>query len=108
MGAVGPIQYIVTVNGRIRSFNKSTGLADGALNLDPDVLFQSVRSASTSDPRIRYDRLSGRWFVTMIDVANTNNRILIAVSSGSTITSASNFTFFDIPSDSTSPTLRPA
>jgi IPT/TIG domain len=104
MGAVGPSQYIVTVNGRFRSFSKTTGLSDGALNVDPDVFFGSVRSDNTSDPRIRYDRLSGRWFITMIDVNGTNNRILIAVSSGSTITSASNFTFFDVPSDSTAPT----
>jgi len=104
MGAVGPTQFIVTVNGRFRSFSKSNGLADGALNVEPDVFFGSVRSAGTSDPRIRYDRLSGRWFITMIDVSGTNNRILIAVSSGSTIASASNFTFFDIPSDSTAPT----
>jgi hypothetical protein len=104
MGAVGPSQYLVTVNGRFRSFSTTTGLADGALNVDPDVFFGSVRSAATSDPRVRYDRLSGRWFITMIDVNGTNNRILIAVSSGSRITSASSFTFFDIPSDSTAPT----
>src|SRR5207244_8839375 len=36
MGDVGPGQYIVAVNGRIRSFNKSTGVADGALNADTD------------------------------------------------------------------------
>ncbi len=104
MGAVGASQYLVTVNGRFRSFSKTTGLADGALNVDPDVFFSSVKSAATSDPRVRYDRLSGRWFITMIDVNSTNNRILLAVSSGSTIASASNFTFFDIPSDSTAPT----
>jgi hypothetical protein len=104
MGAVGPTQYIVTVNGRFRSFSKTTGLADGALNVDPDVFSSLVRTENTSDPRVRYDRLSGRWFITMIDVNGTDNRILIAVSSGSAVTSASNFTFFDIPSDSTSPT----
>ena len=103
MGAVGPTQVIVTVNGRLRSFSKTTGLADGALNVDPNVFFNSVRSANTSDPRIRYDRLSGRWFITMIDINGANNRILLAVSSGSTIASASSFTFFDVPSDTTSP-----
>jgi IPT/TIG domain len=103
MGAVGPSQFLVTVNGRFRSFSKTTGLADGALNVDPDVFFGSVRSDNTSDPRVRYDRLSGRWFITMIDVNSTNNRILLAVSSGSTIASASSFTFFDIPSDTTAP-----
>ena len=29
MGAVGPSQFIVAVNGRLRSFAKATGLADG-------------------------------------------------------------------------------
>src|SRR5439155_7537543 len=42
MGAVGPAQYIVCVNGRIRSFNKITGVADGVLNANTDVFFQSV------------------------------------------------------------------
>src|SRR6059036_288708 len=68
MGAAGPSQYIVCVNGRIRSFNKSTGVADGVLNANTDVFFQSVMTPPvtnnfTSDPRIRYDRLSQRWFV---------------------------------------------
>lgn len=105
MGAVGPSQFIVAVNGRIRSFNKATGIADGALNLDMDIFFASVKtpiggtitSNFTSDPHIRYDRLSGRWIVVMIDVPNnatTANRILVAVSSGGTISSASSFTFF--------------
>lgn len=73
MGDVGPTQYIVAVNNRLRSFNKTTGLADGALNSSPSIFFQSVMtpplgSNFVSDPRIRYDRLSGRWFITMIDV----------------------------------------
>jgi Quinohemoprotein amine dehydrogenase, alpha subunit domain III len=104
MGAVGPTQYVATVNGRFRSFGKANGLADGALNVDPNVFFGSVRSDNTSDPRIRYDRLTGRWFITMIDVSSTNNRILLAVSSASVITSTASFTFFEIPSDSTAPT----
>src|SRR5438552_658726 len=31
MGAIGPTQYIVDINGRIRTFNKTTGTADGVL-----------------------------------------------------------------------------
>jgi hypothetical protein len=103
MGAVGPTQFIVAVNGRIRSFSKTTGIADGALNADMDVFFNSVMtpptgSNFTSDPRIRYDRLSGRWFIIIIDVpggtGSTANRVLVAVSSGATITNASSFTFY--------------
>jgi hypothetical protein len=63
MGAAGPAQYIVAVNGRIRSFDKQTGVADGVINVDTDVFFNSVMAPPatnnfTSDPRIRYDRLS--------------------------------------------------
>ena len=55
------------------------------------------------DPQIRYDRLSGRWFVVMITVGD-QNRILIAVSSGSTITDTSSFTFFQFQHDLVGPT----
>ncbi len=107
MGAVGPTQYIVALNGRIRSFNKSTGVADGVLNMDTDIFFESVMTPTvpnfTTDIRIRYDRLSGRWFITMIDVPGASgalpNRIMIAVSSSSTITSLSNFHFFQFQHD---------
>lgn len=80
MGAVGPAQYIVVVNGRIVSFNKTTGVADGVLNATTNTFFTSVRNGSgTSDPRIRFDRLTQRWIVVIINVS-TPNRILIAVS----------------------------
>ena len=63
---------------------------NGVLNIDTDVFFASVMTPNvcnfTSDPRIRYDRLSGRWILQMIDVPNCsasgNNRIMLAVSSG--------------------------
>ncbi len=109
MGAVGPTQYIVAVNGRIKSFNKTTGVADGVLNLSPDVFFASVLTpvttpvlqVFTSDPRIRYDRFSGKWIIIIIDVPCTNagcsstaaNRILIGVSNTSTITAGTVWTF---------------
>ena len=96
MGTVGPTQFVVFVNGRIRTFNKTTGVADGVINADPDVFFSSVMTpvappvvlTFTSDPQVRYDRLSGRWFLSIIDVPCTNgscttlaaNRWLLAVS----------------------------
>jgi hypothetical protein len=102
MGTVGPTQFIVAINGRIRSFNKTTGIADGVLNADMDIFFSSVMSSQTgtftSDPRIRYDRITGRWFVIIIDVpAGTGavaNRLLIAVSNTSTITGGTVWTYF--------------
>ena len=79
-GAVGPTQYICAVNGRIISFNKTTGVADGVLNATTNAFFSTVRNASgTSDPMIRYDRLSSRWFCSIINVA-TPNRWCLAVS----------------------------
>ena len=113
MGAVGPSQFIVALNGRIRTFNKQTGVADGVLNGDTDVFFRSVMTPPvtnnfTSDPRIRYDRLSGRWFVIIIDVPGKAgalpNRVLLAVSSGSIITTNTTWTFFQFQHDLVSPT----
>jgi hypothetical protein len=108
MGDVGPSQYVVFVNGRLVSFSKSTGVADGVLNIDPDVFFASIVNGSyTSDPRIRYDRFSGRWFLVIINVS-TPNRILLAVSdaaSNGTLTGSTVFTLFYIPIDTVPPAI---
>jgi len=101
MGDASPTQILVAANGRIKVFSK-TGVL-GGLNADLDVFFSSVLGGSeTSDPQVRYDRLSGRWFVTAITV-NAPNRIVIAVSSGSTITGDSSFTFFFFQHDLVNP-----
>ncbi len=97
MGAVGPTQVMVIANGRIKVFDK-TGVL-GALNTTTDTFFATVRNvSSTSDPHIRYDRLTGRWFVVMINVS-TPNRVLIAVSSGPIITGTASFTFYQFQQD---------
>src|SRR5207253_2834142 len=46
MGAVGPAQFIVAVNGRIRSFSKADGLPDGALNVTTNTFFQAVSNGT--------------------------------------------------------------
>jgi hypothetical protein len=99
MGAVGPTQYIVAINSIITSFNKTTGVADGVLNATTDNFFSTVITSGgyTSDPHIRYDRLSKRWVIVIIDVppsSTTPNRILLAVSKDSIITSSTDFNFF--------------
>lgn len=97
-GAVGPTQVMVIANGLLKVFDKAGNL--GSLSVSDNTFFASVRGASSvSDPHVRYDRLSGRWFVTEINVANSSNRILMAVSSGSTITNSSSFTFFQFQHD---------
>ncbi|MEI6654861.1 MAG: hypothetical protein WCP45_08845 [Verrucomicrobiota bacterium] len=112
MGAVGPTQFIVAVNGRLRSFNKATGVADGVLDLSMDTFFSPVMtppisSNYTTDPHIRYDRLSGRWFLIIVDVpggaSKLPNRVLIAVSNAATITTSAAFTFFYFQHDTVSP-----
>jgi hypothetical protein len=106
MGTVGPTQYIVMVNGRIRSFNKTSGTADGFLDSSTDSFWGVLPPAHfTSDPRIRYDRLSGRWFFTMITVTDpgTANLVLIAHSDTSTITSSTKFTRIVYPVDNFHP-----
>lgn len=97
MGAIGPDQILVAANGRIKVFDRSGVL--GPLNADTDNFFLSVRNgSSTSDPRVVYDRLSSRWFVSMITV-DPPNRVLLAVSSGPTITGSGSFTFFQFQQD---------
>lgn len=119
MGAVGPTQFFVFLNGRMRTFNKTTGVVDGVVNVDSDVFFASVMTPPnagevvfTSDPQVRFDRLSNRWFVNIIDVVlnsttgatTRSNRILLAVSdaaSNGTISGATVWTFYQFTGDAT-------
>ncbi|HVG18249.1 MAG TPA: hypothetical protein VNI02_04290, partial [Blastocatellia bacterium] len=118
-GAVGPTQFFVFLNGRMRTFNKTTGVADGVINADPDVFFASVLTPPaageivfTSDPNVRFDRLSNRWFLVIIDVvlngstgATTKaNRVLIAVSdaaSNGNVAPSTVWTFYQFQGDAT-------
>jgi len=116
---VGPTQIVVFVNGRLRTFNKSTGVADGVINVVPDVFFSSVitpvgtgETVETIYPHVRYDRISNRWFLNIIDSSITTatgefsrpNRILLAVSdavSNGTITASTVWTFYQFQGDAT-------
>ncbi|MEO6323349.1 MAG: hypothetical protein ABIT01_00550 [Thermoanaerobaculia bacterium] len=117
MGTVGPSQFVVFVNGRVRTFDKTTGVADGVINVDSDVFFTSVLTPNTpgginftSDPQVRYDRLTGRWILIIIDVPSTSNasigdranRVLVAVSdaaSAGIISGSTVWTFFFMQQD---------
>jgi uncharacterized repeat protein (TIGR01451 family) len=109
VGDVGPTQLLVAVNGRIKVFDKSGVL--GGLDTTTSNFFASVGGLTngTTDPHVRYDRLSSRWFVTIIDLGPGGsglgpNNVLIAVSSGSTITGSGSFTFFQFQHDLVGPT----
>src|SRR5437867_2967533 len=47
MGAVGPTQILVVVNGRIRTFTKG-GVLDGAIDTTTDNFFSTVRNSSST------------------------------------------------------------
>jgi hypothetical protein len=92
MGDVSPTQVLTFANGRIRVYDKNGVL--GGLNATANTFFTSVRNgAGVSDPVVIWDKLTSRWFVCAISTA-TPNRVLLAVSSGATITSTASFTFF--------------
>jgi hypothetical protein len=93
MGAVGPSQILVSVNGRIRVYDKQGNL--GGLNLTDSAFWAPVRNgAEPTDPGVEFDRLSQRWIVSAVNVEATNNRVMLAVSDGPTISGASSFTFY--------------
>lgn len=103
MGVVGPSQFMIVLNGRIRVFDKVTGVV-GSLNADLDVFFATVRGSNHSgDPRVRYDRLSGRWIVSSFTDASSSNKLLLAVSNNGTINASTVWTYFSFQQDLVSP-----
>ena len=108
MGCVGPSQFVLATTGRIRTFNKATGVLDGVLDVSLDNFFQSVRNEQyTLYPRIRYDRLSGRWFVVGLNQA-APNRILMAVSSSGYLTTTTVWNFYYFVQNAPTPTTNDA
>lgn len=111
-GDVGFTQIIATANCRMKIFNKpsvngapvttnpgtGTTTLSTSLNFDLNVFFSNPGLSITgiSDPHVRFDRLSGRWFVVAIDITNkTNNYCCVAISDASaTITASTNFTIY--------------
>ena len=110
-GDVGFTQVIATANTRMKVFTKptvtgtpsttptgsSTTTLSAVLNLNLNSFFanSSLGISGISDPHVRFDRLSGRWFIVAIDVNHsTNNYCCVAVSNGEHLTSSSNFTIF--------------
>lgn len=91
MGDVGPTQSLVVINGWVRTVSKSTGTADGVLDLTSDSFFGA---SDTGDPRVRYDRRTGRWYVLVFTIA-LPNRYMLAVSNGSIITASTTWTIHE-------------
>jgi hypothetical protein len=91
---VGPTQILMAVTSRIRVLDKSGNL--GPLDTTLEDFFLPVKGTGVAvrQPRVRYDRLSQRWFVVAVEDVYPNNQVLIAVSDGPTISGSSNFIFY--------------
>jgi hypothetical protein len=98
-GAVGPTQVAICTNDRVRFMNKDG--SSGPLNVSLNTFFASVAS-NVFDPRAKYDRLAGRWYVVAVAQGGSESScIVFAVSSGATISSAASFTFYKIDNPAT-------
>ncbi len=99
--AVGPTQVGVAINGRVKFLTKAGAVS--SLDSSLDAFFVSVRGTTNAgDPRIRYDRTSGRWIIIAFNFqpsSGVGNKVLVAVSSGPTIVNTASFTFFSFQHD---------
>jgi len=115
-GDVSGTQVIVGSNLGIKVHNKpsvtdlpvttpegySGDKAPSTLFIALDKFFSPVlrKKSSTSDPHVRYDRLTKRWFIVAIEIDTTvsNNLVLLAVSDGDRVTDSSSFTYYSFNS----------
>jgi hypothetical protein len=107
MGAVGPTQILVSVNGRLHLFDKQ-GNPDPNLDVTDSAFWDSLLppGVEPTDPGVEYDRLSERWIVSAIDTQSTDNQVMLAVSDGPTITDETSFQLFAF--DESDPLPQPA
>ncbi|HEY6563294.1 MAG TPA: hypothetical protein VIY86_02255, partial [Pirellulaceae bacterium] len=89
MGAIGPDHFAELINGRFARYSK-TGTQQESITLNNfwnTALAAggggTVQGSFAFDPRILYDRHSGRWFAAAVDSsANANSGILVGVTTG--------------------------
>jgi hypothetical protein len=104
MGVVGPSQFVEMINGQFAVYTKSgTLIHSESLNQ----FWSAAKPAlGTTDPHLFFDKHSGRWFASTLDLgvfdpktgALTNNDLLIAVSKTSDPTGV--FTEYRVPAAS--------
>jgi len=88
MGAVGSIDFLFSVNGRFQGFTKAQPHTK-VFDMDQVAFWGGVADAAgVSDGHVRYDRATQRWIITEIDVKSQDNHILLAVSSGPDLSTA--------------------
>jgi len=110
-------QLMIAVNGRLKVYDvptvtgtalttvqtsSNTTLASPVVDVDLDAFLanSTLKLTDFSDPHVRFDRLSGRWFICGIDVTSkAQNYLVIAVSNSTIINSSSDFTFYYLPTN---------
>lgn len=112
-GDVGTTQVFIAQNFRFVVYSKpsvtaaavttpngssTTLLSSPAMNVSQNNFFRTAFAGVTAtDPHVRFDRLTSRWFIVSMSTNEaTNNYLLFAVSSGATVTGTASFTFFRI------------
>jgi hypothetical protein len=75
MGAVGTTQYVQLINGSFSVYNKSTGALAAPRKTD-SAFWTSIGGGSTGgDPRILFDKPTGRWLAIGFDSSGANLRV---------------------------------
>jgi Concanavalin A-like lectin/glucanases superfamily/Divergent InlB B-repeat domain len=90
MGAIGPNHFMAVLNGGVAVYNRSNGSRLSFVTLDTfftvTVGGTTYPRNDTTDPRVIYDRRSGRWIACTLEFGNpykTYNHIILAVSASS-------------------------
>jgi hypothetical protein len=95
-GAIGPNHYVELINGRFSVYDKTTGarvqtMTDAQFWTNAGI---NLTRVDVTDPRIIFDKLTQRWFVSQIDFNPSgifsSNRFLLAVSTTANPTNAWN------------------
>lgn len=110
MGAIGPKQYVYNTNCGAKSYTidraAGTAVVDNVIWSGIGPFFTEVALTNTNalfgDPRIRYDKWSGRWYRINLGIGATNvqvnNSLYIAVSEQTEdLTPETQWTLFSIP-----------
>jgi hypothetical protein len=80
-GAVGPNHYAITVNADVAFYSRA-GAKLAQVSLES--MFAGAMVGGGFDPRIIYDRLSGRWMIAALEMnSSSNNNVFLSVSNTS-------------------------
>jgi hypothetical protein len=82
MGAVGPSHFVELINSRYSVYRKSDGVRAQTSTLDQFFINAgiTVTGSFSFDPRVLFDKPSGRWFALAVDNPRAANSFLLAVS----------------------------